>query len=220
MAAGVYEGDVLIASAEAALVRPRAIVFASGAHDGALAVPGNDLPGIFSARALCRLVHAGIVPDGPAVVVGAGFWADELERALGLAAPEAPPVRAFRVAAGDLVDVRGTGGVRAVTVRDPAAGLLTREAAVVALALPGAPAFELAAQAGAATRFDPALGYVVQTGEHGRVVLAGAAEAAGAPRPPLLWAAGECAGGLFDPAALRAEGERVAADVARALAPV
>ena len=235
VAAGVYEGDVLVASAEApvtmgpqaapnpgpagraTLIRPRAIVFASGAHDGAIAVPGNDLPGIFSARALCRLVHAGVIPDGPAAVVGAGFWADELERAL---APHAESAPVLRVAPETLVDVRGTGGVRAVTLRDAAGGLVTREAAVVALALPGAPAFELAAQAGAATRFDPALGYVVETGEHGRVVLAAAAEAAGGPRPPLLWAAGECAGRAFDPEALRAEGERVAADVARALAPV
>jgi sarcosine oxidase subunit alpha len=217
VAAGVYDGEVLIASTEAVLVRPRAIVFASGAHDGQLAVPGNDLPGIFSARALCRLVHAGITPDGPAVVVGAGFWADELERALVAADAVAPPVRSLRVAPEDLVDVRGTGGVRAVTVRDGTAGLLTREAAVVALALPGAPAFELAAQAGAATRFDPALGYVVQTGERGRVLLHGAGGPTAGPR---LWAAGECAGRPFDPEALHAEGEAVAVDVARALAPV
>ena len=193
-------------------MRPRAVVFASGAHDAALAVPGNDLPGIFSARALCRLVHAGVTPDGPTVLVGGGFWADELGRAL---APQAAAV--LRVAPEDLVDVRGTGGVRAVTLRDTAAGLVTREAAVVALALPGAPAFELAAQAGAATRFNPALGYVVRTAEHGRVVLD---PTAGAPARPLLWAAGECAGRPFDPEALRAEAERVAADVARELAPV
>ena len=214
VAAGVYEGEMLVASGEAVLVCPRAMFLASGAHDGVLAFPGNDLPGVLSARALCRLVHGGVVPDGPTVIVGGGFWADELERAL---APSGTPI--LRVAPGDLMDVRGTGGVRAVTVRDAGAGpdaLATRDAAVVAIALPGAPAFELAAQAGAATRFDPALGYVVATGEHGRVVRAGGAPPA--PGEPALWAAGECAGRPFDPDALRAEGARVAADVARVLA--
>ncbi len=139
VAAGDYEGELLVASfnvdGEALLVRPRAIVFATGAHDGVLAVPGNDLPGVLSARALCRLAYAGVVPDGPAAVVGDGFWADEVARTLGDAA-------VVRVAAGDLIDVRGTGGVRAVTVREGGRDV-TRDVAVVALALPGAPAFEL-----------------------------------------------------------------------------
>jgi sarcosine oxidase subunit alpha len=76
--------------------------------------------------------------------------------------------------------------------------------AVVALALPGAPAFELCAQAGAEVRFDAALGYVVVTDEHGRAA-------------PSVWAAGECTGKPFDPEGLRAEGQRVAADLAAAL---
>ncbi len=197
--AGFYEGEILIvtAAADAVLVRPRATVFATGAHDGALAVPGNNLPGVLSARALCRLIHAGITPDGPVAIVGAGFWADELALALGTA-----PV--LRLAPEALVDVRGTGGVRAVTVRE-GGNLAVHQVAVVALALPGAPAFELAAQAGAEVRFDPATGYVVVTDERGRA--AGAA----------VWAAGECAGRSFDPVALRLEGERVAVDVAGVL---
>jgi sarcosine oxidase subunit alpha len=203
--AGYYEGEILVATAdaEAILIRPRATLFSTGAHDGALAVPGNDLPGVFSARALCRLVHAGIVPDGPVAIVGGGFWADELASTLG-----ALPF--FRIAPADLVDIRGTGGVRAVTVHEPATEeggarpLATQPAAVVALALPGAPAFELPAQAGAGTRFDPALGYVVVTDEQGRAA-------------PGVWAAGECTGKPFDPDALRAEGERVATAVTASL---
>jgi sarcosine oxidase, subunit alpha len=201
VAAGFYDGEVLLASGgEAILVRPRALLFAAGAHDGVLAFPGNDLPGVLSARALCRLAHAGILPDGPVAIVGEGFWAGELARALG----DTP---LFRFAPSAVVDVRGTAGVRAVTVRDAAAGgaLATREVAVVALDLPGAPAFELAAQAGAATRADPALGYVVTTDDHGR-----AAER--------IWAAGECTGKPFDPIALRAEGERVGGHMVAALA--
>ena len=67
VAAGYYEGQLLAVThdAEALLVRPRATLLAPGAHDGVLAVPGNDLPGVLSARALTRLVHGGILPDGP-----------------------------------------------------------------------------------------------------------------------------------------------------------
>jgi sarcosine oxidase subunit alpha len=188
---------VVRADGDAVLVRPRATLFATGAHDGVLAFPGNDLPGIFSARALCRLVHAGVVPDGPAAIVGDGFWADTLAHAL----PEAP---LLRVAPGDVVDVRGTGGVRSITVRE-AGVLATHAVSVVALALPGAPSFELAAQAGAATRFDPATGYAVVVDADGRAA-------------PSVWAAGECTGKPFDPDALEADGERVAASIASALA--
>ncbi|MFT3766122.1 MAG: 2Fe-2S iron-sulfur cluster-binding protein [Minicystis sp.] len=200
VAAGFYDGDLLVVTAEleAIVVRARAIVFATGAHDGTLAVPGNDLPGVFSARALCRLVHGGIEPDGPTAIVGDGFWADELARALG----DAP---VMRLGKDDLVDVRGTAVVRNVTRRAPDTGdLATHAVAVVALALPGAPSFELPAQAGADVRFDPALGYVVVTDDRGRFA-------------PSAWAAGECTGKPFDPRALRAEGQRVAADVHAAL---
>ena len=199
VAAGDYDGQLLAVTpeGEAVLVRPRATLFATGAHDGVLAVPGNDLPGVLSARALTRLVHAGIVPDGPTAIVGSGFWADALTRALGEGAP------ILRLAPDELVDIRGTGGVRAVTVRK-AGTLSTHEVAVVALALPGAPAFELAAQAHAETRFDAAIGYVVATDAEGRVA-------------PGVWAAGECTGKVFDPEALLLEGQRVGEAMAAAL---
>jgi sarcosine oxidase subunit alpha len=200
-AAGFYEGELLVATAEpdAVLVRPRATVFATGAHDGVIAVPGNDLPGVFSARALARLAQMGIVPDGAAAIVGDGFWADDLARVLGEAG-----VALHRLAPPDVVDIRGTGGVRSISVR--AGGrLATHPVAVVALSVPGAPAFELPAQAGAEVRFDPAHGYTVVTDAHGRCA-------------PSVWAAGEAVGRPFDPEALRAEGERVADAVLAALA--
>jgi sarcosine oxidase subunit alpha len=200
VAAGYYEGDLLVVTPEpeGVVVRPRALIFATGAHDGTIAVPGNDLPGVFSARALCRLLSAGIEPDGPVAVVGDGFWAEELVRALG-------DLPMMRFAAADLVDVRGTAGVRTVTVREGAGEIVTHRVAVVALALPGAPSFELLAQAGAEVHFDPALGYVAAADARGRI-----AEGA--------WAAGECVGKPFDPEALLAEGQRVAADVLAAMA--
>ena len=200
VAAGFYDGEILVvtASREAVVVRPRATLFATGAHDGVLAVPDNDLPGVLSARALCRLLHGGVEPDGVTAIVGDGFWADELVAALGEGGHS---FLRFPVAA--VVDVRGTGGVRALTVREDGA-LATHRVVLVALEIAGAPAFELAAQAGAEARFDPALGYVVTTAEDGR-----AGEG--------LWAAGECTGKPFAPDALRAEAERVAAHMADAL---
>jgi sarcosine oxidase subunit alpha len=197
-AAGDYDGELLVARADgdAVLVRPRATLFATGAHDGVAVFPGNDLPGILSARALCRLVEGGVVPDGPVAIVGDGFWADALVRALG-------DTKVLRCPIACVVDVRGTGGVRAITVRE-GDKLESHHVAVVALALPGAPAFELAAQAGAQTRYGPAIGYAVVVGADGRA-------------GPSVWAAGECTGKPFDPDALKAEGERVADAIASTL---
>jgi sarcosine oxidase subunit alpha len=197
VAAGCFFGDVLIATPEGAVVaRPRATVFATGAHDGTLAIPGNDLPGIFSARAFCHVLGAGIEPDGPVAIVGEGFWADEVATAL-------VGWEHFRVPVDHAVAVHGTAGVNKLELRE---GDTTRKVKVasIALALPGAPAFELAAQAGAETRFDPARGYAVVTDDRGR-----AGEG--------LWAAGECTGRDFDPEALMREGELVAASVLEAL---
>lgn len=199
VAAGFYFGDLLLSTPEGALVvRPRATVFATGAHDGVLAIPNNDLPGLFSARALARVLHAGIVPDGPVAIVGEGFWADEVAAALGEHA-------SLRVAAADVIAAHGTAGVKTLELRD---GEKTRKESVgaVALALPSAPAFELPEQAGAPTQFVPGGGYAVVTGEAGRIADG-------------LWAAGECTGKAFDPRAIRAEAEAVAAALAASLTP-
>ncbi|HEY4120294.1 MAG TPA: (2Fe-2S)-binding protein, partial [Byssovorax sp.] len=77
---------LVVDDARAKLVTAPAIVLATGAHDGVVAAFGNDLPGVFSARALCRLLASGLEPDGPIGVVrgeGAGFWGDELARRAG-----------------------------------------------------------------------------------------------------------------------------------------
>jgi sarcosine oxidase subunit alpha len=199
VAAGYFFGDLLIAAPEGAIVvRPRATVFATGVHDGVLAVPNNDLPGIFSARALARVLHAGIMPDGPVAIVGEGFWADEVVAALAAHAT-------LRFAATDVIAAHGTAGVKTLEVRD---GEKTRKAEVgaVALALRGAPAFELAEQAGATTRFDPEGGYAVVTGPGGRL-------------GETTWAAGECTGTPFNPWVIRAEAETVAESLLAELSP-
>jgi sarcosine oxidase subunit alpha len=187
---GRYGDDALVATEDrAVVVRAAVTVIASGAHDGVVAVPNDDLPGVMSARALCRLAAYGVVPDGPVAVVGDGFWADAVEAALGAG-------KVIRVAPAELAGVQGTGGVKAIVTKT-GDGERTTKVAVVAIAVPGAPAFEIAAQAGAETRFEPSQGYVVVRDERGN--------ARGS-----LWAAGECAGLAFDPEAMAADGARVA----------
>jgi sarcosine oxidase subunit alpha len=197
VAAGVYRGEVLVASdAGATVVRAKAKVFATGAHDGVLAVPNNDLPGLFSARALAHLLARGIVPKGKTAVVGEGFWADRVMTALGEG-------RAVQVPASSLVSIKGTSRVRELYLRD-AKGARTVDVEILAIAAPGAPSFEVAEQAGAGVRFDPACGYAVRCDERGR-----AAEG--------VWAAGECTGAPFEPASITAQSRRVAEDVIASL---
>lgn len=196
VAAGVYLGEVLVASeGGAVVVRSRAKVFATGAHDGVPAVPNNDLPGLFSARAVARLAARGIEPRGRCAVVGGGFWAEHLGGVLG--------ERAVRLSAESVVAFKGTSRVRAVVVRD-GAGERAVEAELVATSLPGAPSFEVAEQAGAQVRFVAGAGYAVSCDERGRCGEG-------------LWAAGECTGAPFEPEAIARSAERVAEDVAGVL---
>ncbi|MEZ4295903.1 MAG: 2Fe-2S iron-sulfur cluster-binding protein [Polyangiaceae bacterium] len=200
--AGIYRGEALVAAEDGAtVVRAKATVFATGTHDGVLAVPNNDLPGVMSARALAQLAARGVFPKGRTAIVGDGFWADELTSLL----PATPRgERPTRIPSADVVSFKGTSRVREVYVRD-AKGGRSIPADVVATAVPGAPSFEVAAQAGADVRFDPACGYAVACDERGRAA-------------PSVWATGECTGAPFDPEAIAAQAERVAADVRAALA--
>ncbi len=192
-AAGVYQGELVVAQAsQAVVIRARDKVFATGAQDGVLAFAGNDLPGVFSARALCTLHAYGVEPDEPFVVIGEGFWADELGRKMG--------DRVTRVREADVVAARGSSTVKNVTIRD-GKKQKSLSASVVGVAAKGAPAFELAAQAGAEVRFDAERGYAVQCDDRGR-----AGEG--------VWAVGECTGMDFDVAEIKAAAERCARAIA------
>jgi sarcosine oxidase subunit alpha len=161
------------------------------------AVPNNDLPGVFSARALCRLLAYGLEPTGPVVVAGEGFWADELEARLGGG-------MAARIPLAALAEVRGTSRVRGVEFQQEGADRRGVKAVAIGIAAPHAPAFEVAAQAGARVHYVPGLGYAVEVDERGR---AGDG----------IWAAGECTGAPPDVEALLAAGRRVADDVLASL---
>ena len=192
--AGFYDRDALLAGAAGALVAtPRIAVAATGAHDGVLLVPGNDLPGVMGARAVASLAHRGIVPRAGAVLVGDGPFAALTEQALGAAV-----VR--RVAESDVEAIEGSSRVEAVTLKSGE----RLACGVVAVATPPAPSFELAEQRGAKITRTEA-GFAVATDEEGR-----AAEA--------LFAIGEACGAPFDVTALIESGARAARAIVATLA--
>ncbi len=191
--AGFYDADALLAAPTgAAVVTPRVAVTATGAHDGFLVAPGNDLPGVIGARAVAALAARGILPKTGAVVVGDGPWAALVTAALA--------DRAIRtIAERDIEAIHGSAQVEGVTLR----GGEEIACGVLAVATPLAPSFELAEQRGAATKRIDA-GYAVAVDESGRATDG-------------LFAVGECTGVAFDPDALIAAAERAAEAIAAVL---
>jgi sarcosine oxidase, subunit alpha len=162
-AAGVYGDDVLIAGDAGPepleVVTARTLVLATGCHDGALAFEGNDLPGVMSARAGCRLLAHGVTPGERVVLLGEGDLGPfgtvlaahgVVTRVVGL------PVRAA-----------GRARVKGVVV---ATAEGERELACDALLLDtfASPAYAIAIQAGAEVTRTTA-GFAVRTGAGGQV---------------------------------------------------
>lgn len=193
-ALGIYDGETVVGRADGArVVKPRALVLATGAHDGVVAVPNNDLPGVMSARAIAMLATAGVVPTEPVALVGEGFWAERCRELLG-------PRIAVSMPTSDLAEIDG--GSRVKTVKS--ASGVTTNVRIVAVAVPGAPSFELAEMAGA----------VVEHGRDGYRVAVDASGRAGSS----TWAVGECTGAPFDPGAMSRAALACASDVSTALA--
>jgi sarcosine oxidase subunit alpha len=178
-AAGIYGDDLLLASPEGVdVVTAGTLVLAPGAHDGVVAFLGNDVPGVMSARAGCRLLSHGVVPGKRAVAVSPTAESPFVE-AYARARPETTRV------VGTPLAVRGTGRVRGVTVATRG-GKVELPCDVLLVDAPRAPAYELAAQAGAR------LAHVAE----GFVVVA---DPGGTVRPGVL-ALGEVTGDRLDPA--------------------
>jgi sarcosine oxidase subunit alpha len=187
IAVGIYGDDVLLASPEGVdVVTARTLVLAPGVHDGVLGFEGNDLPGVMSARAACRLLSHGVVPGQRIVAVSPAEGARYAE-AYARARPGTSRVVGFPRAA------RGTRRVRAIVVATPG-GKVELPCDAVLVDAPGAPAYELAAQAGA--RLRPASrGYIVEVGADGWI-------GGGGPERRIL-ALGEVTGAALDPDTVR-----------------
>ena len=197
-AAAVYGDDLLVAGEEGAeIVTARALVLASGAHDGVLPFEGNDLPGVVSARAAGWLLARGVVL-GERVVVCAAPEAtgtgEAFARAVNRGAGGACQVE---VVHGVPIRAEGSRRVRGVTllVNDR-----ERHFKLDALVIdaPRAPAYELCEQAGARLRH-AAAGFIPVT-ERGKI-------RAG------VFAIGEVTGAPLDVAGFEGAAEEIAGQI-------
>lgn len=200
VAGGIYGRDLLVVGpAGAEVLEARALVLACGAHDGALAFEGNDVPGVMSARAAGWLLARGVVVGKKIVIVktpGGGPFGASFASALASAANQKATV-----VEGEPISIRGSSRAKGVVVRDASGKDHEHAADAVLVDAPRSPAYELAEQAGARVSHEPR-GYVVTT-EHGSI-------GKGA------YALGEMTGTPFRAEALAAEAARVAAAVVAA----
>jgi NADPH-dependent 2,4-dienoyl-CoA reductase/sulfur reductase-like enzyme len=188
-AAGIYGTDILLISEDPAacprvsVVTARTLVLAPGAHDGAVAFEGNDVPAILSARAACRLLAAGVAPGRRPVVISTG-GGTLFGRVYARARPEAVFVE------GRPVSVRGGTRVAEVMI-DAGDGQRRLSCDLLLIDAPLAPSYELCVQAGARVEHGDR-GYLVRTGPNGEI-------------RPGTYAVGQAVGTPLEPGALRAE---------------
>jgi sarcosine oxidase subunit alpha len=177
-AAGIYGDDVLVADREGVeVITAKTLVLAPGAHDGVLAFEGNDLPGVMSARAGCRLLSYGVTL-GKRVVVAVEPGAGPFGEAYARAHPPATLVR------GTPLRVRGSARPREVSIATDAGEVRLRCDALLVDAR-RAPAYEICAQAGADLIHESA-GFRVRTSTGGKIREG-------------VFAAGEAVGTAFEP---------------------
>jgi len=188
------------------LVRPKHVVLALGAHAPTIPLPGNDVPGVVAARGLRDLLaRTGRTPAVPIVVIGEG---DEAEA-------HAQALSARLITPADVVRIVGRRRVKAVETKSGRVACR-----LVALAPTPAPAYELAAQAGAAVRWTGA-GFAPVCDADGRAALRHHDHPLGSDErredPPwTLWIAGELRGDCTA-AEAPASGRRIAAAILTAL---
>jgi sarcosine oxidase subunit alpha len=204
VAGGVYGHDLLVLGPEGAeIIMPRALVLATGAHDGVLAFEGNDVPGLMSARAGGWLFARGVLL-GPRVVVvvpaGGGPFGESYARAVTAATADrkGKDKPAVIVVHGTPLRIKGSSRVKAVAVTTDDGKEHELAADAVLLDAPRSPAYELATQAGAAVRHEPR-GYVV-CAENGRVADG-------------VYAVGELTGTVLDATAIQTDAERAATTI-------
>jgi sarcosine oxidase subunit alpha len=193
-ALGIYGDDVLVAASERGdegleVIKAKSLVLAPGAHDGAIAFEGNDVPGVISARAGCRLLAHG-------VIVGSRVALAQHDRGTVFGQAYARARAETRLLPGIPLRASGSTRVRHVTVQ-AAGGPKRLSCDALLVDAPGAPAFELCVQAGGAVeRCDR--GFVVKPNPGG-VIRDG------------VFAIGEVVGTPLEPAAILADAAAMAA---------
>jgi sarcosine oxidase subunit alpha len=186
-AVGIYRdgsGLIVVARRESGLVlvRPRSLLLCTGSRDQTLSFPGNDRPGVFTGRALTRLIRRHrVLPSARILVAGEGPSAAEAAEAAREAGAE------VRTLAPGFSLVRARGGRRlsGVDLRRPDGTIELWAGEAMAACGPRSPLFELGAEAGAAT--------VAHGGGFALSV-----DADGATRMPDVFAAGSCTDGPGD----------------------
>lgn len=198
------KSDTSASEAETAVVEPKILVLATGAHDGVLAFEGNDLPGIFSARAGLRLLASGVaVGKKVAIAVAPGggpfgaLYLEEAERA-------GAPIEVTLVE-GEPLAARGSSMVKEVIFAEKAGGgsstkTRTIKADALLIDAPRAPSYELPQQAGAELLHVPA-GFLVRT-DRTRI-------------RPGVYAVGEVVGTALESSSLSEEAQALVAAVGR-----
>lgn len=173
VSAGPEGPRLLVVSAPRFLLAP-------GGHAPLLPFENNDLPGVFSGRAVSDLIRRrGVLPSEAPAVIGHGPEFQGLVRLLEQAGArpavvlDTSPVPPTGAVGGRLLRAHGRARVQAVTVE-----LSGRKRKVdcdaVVLAVPPTPAYELARHAGARVVFAPERGaFVVEADADGRTRASG-----------------------------------------------
>ena len=174
----------VIQNARLHLVFPRVMLFCVGGHPAVPAFENNDLPGVFAARAVSRLIRRHqVLPGEHIAVIGEGSEARSLVKLISDAGGKATAV------AGSVVSASGLNRVHEVVVRENGTERsVTCDA--VACCEPHSPAFELARAAGASVAWhDAAQMFTVVADTQGRT------------SNPQVFAAGELRGPMSASAA-------------------
>lgn len=185
--------------------RVKALVIATGQEEGAIAVAGNDRPGVVGAGGARRLLAAGVrVGDRVALVGDDGDEGDdELGPSLRDALSGAGASWVERFSAEQVLAIGGRPRVKWIRVRDRSGAERRVEVDAVVTSAPPSAVLALAAQAGARARFD-GRGFVL------------VADDAGGTADPRTFAVGRCTGRRGDEAhAVARRAGEAAARVAR-----
>ncbi len=158
------------------LVRAPRFLLTLGGHAPLLPFEDNDLPGVFSGRAVSDLVRRrGVLPGDAPAVVGHGPEFPALVRLLeGAGARPAlvldtSSTPAAGVSSGKLLKAHGRTWVQALSVELTGRGRKKVACDAVVLSVPPTPAYEVARHAGARVVFHPELGvFVVEANAEGR----------------------------------------------------